>query len=175
RVRYAHVHDALEPKQRTGRRRSDTVLACAGLGDHAPLAHALGQQRLPEGVVELVRASVVEVLALEVHRPAELLGHAPGAIQRRRAAGEVAQQARELLAEGRVLARLRPGLLELRQRGHERLGHILPAVWTEAMLDGAHAGWATPEGARAARKKARSLASSLRPGAASVPLAVSTA
>ena len=41
------------------------VLAGAGLGDEAGLAHPLGEQRLAEHVVDLVRAGVVEVLALE--------------------------------------------------------------------------------------------------------------
>jgi hypothetical protein len=41
------------------------VLAGAGLGDHALLAESLRQQRLTDDVVDLVRAGVVEVLALE--------------------------------------------------------------------------------------------------------------
>jgi hypothetical protein len=49
------------------------VLPGAGFGDDAPLAHALGEQALPEGVVDLVRAGVVEILALEDDaRPADL-------------------------------------------------------------------------------------------------------
>ena len=67
RVLDAHVHHALEIEQRAHRRRGDAVLAGARLGDDPPLAHALGQQRLAERVVELMRAGVVEVLALEVH------------------------------------------------------------------------------------------------------------
>ena len=46
------------------------VLSGAGLGDDPPLAHPLGQQRLPEGVVDLVGPGVVEVLALEIDRVA---------------------------------------------------------------------------------------------------------
>ena len=42
------------------------MLARAGLGDDARLAHALGEQRLAEHVVDLVGAGVAEVLALEV-------------------------------------------------------------------------------------------------------------
>jgi hypothetical protein len=41
------------------------VLAGAGLGDDPRLAHVLGEQRLADGVVHLVRAGVVQVLALE--------------------------------------------------------------------------------------------------------------
>jgi hypothetical protein len=60
-----HVHLALEAEQRGGRRRRHAVLAGAGLGDEAGLAHPLGEQRLAEDVVDLVRPGVVEVLALE--------------------------------------------------------------------------------------------------------------
>ena len=61
----AHVDGALEVEQRAGGRRGHAVLAGAGLGDHAGLAHALGEQRLAEHVVDLVGAGVAEVLALE--------------------------------------------------------------------------------------------------------------
>src|SRR5204862_4750860 len=61
----AHVDDALEAEQRTRRRRRDTVLTRAGFGDDTPLAHTLGKERLPHGVVDLVRAGVREILALE--------------------------------------------------------------------------------------------------------------
>jgi hypothetical protein len=48
------------------RRGGDAVLAGAGLGDDALLAHAPGQQDLAEHVVDLVRAGVVELVALEI-------------------------------------------------------------------------------------------------------------
>ena len=83
----AHVDDAFEPELRAQRRGRDAVHAGAGLGDDARLAHALGQQDLAEHVVHLVRAGVVEVLALEVDlRAAEMRGEALGEIERRRAA-----------------------------------------------------------------------------------------
>ena len=137
-VLHAHVDDALEVHQRARRRRGDAVLARAGLGDDAPLAHAPGQQRLADGVVDLVRAGVVEVLALEVQAPAGDLAEAVGEVQRRRAPDEVAQQAVELGAEAGVAPGRDPRLLELGQRRHERLGHVLAAVGAEAMFDGAH-------------------------------------
>ena len=96
-VDLAHVDDALEAHQRAGGGGGDAVLARAGLGDDPGLAHALGQQRLAEHVVDLVRAGVVEVLALEQDpRPARVLGEPSGVGQRRRAAGVVALQAVEL-------------------------------------------------------------------------------
>ena len=64
-VLLAHVDGAGQPHERRGGRRRDAVLAGAGLGDDPGLADPLGQQRLAEHVVDLVRAGVVEVLALE--------------------------------------------------------------------------------------------------------------
>jgi hypothetical protein len=72
------------------------VLAGAGLGDDAPLAHAAREQALREHGVDLVRAGVVEVLALEVDLRADLLGEARGERERRRAADVVAEQVVEL-------------------------------------------------------------------------------
>ena len=58
------------------------MLAGAGLGDDARLAHALGQQDLAEAVVDLVRARVVQVLALEIDlRAAEVPGEAFGEVE----------------------------------------------------------------------------------------------
>ena len=65
---------ALEAEERRRGGRGHAVLAGAGLGDQPRLAHALGQQRLAEHVVDLVRAGVVEVLALEEQPHAEPLG-----------------------------------------------------------------------------------------------------
>ena len=62
----AHVDDAVQPEQRARGGGRDAVLARAGFRDDALLAHAPGQQRLPERVVDLVRAGMQQVFALEV-------------------------------------------------------------------------------------------------------------
>ena len=98
----------------------------------------LGQQRLAERVVDLVGAGVVEVLALEVDGVADLVGEPLREIERRRAADVVVEQRVELGAVARVVAGGEPRGLELDQRGHERLGHVLAAVGAEAVLDRAH-------------------------------------
>ncbi len=61
----AHVDDAVEAEVGTGGGGGHAVLAGAGLGDHALLAHPQREQRLAERVVDLVGAGVVEVFALE--------------------------------------------------------------------------------------------------------------
>ena len=81
----AHVDDAVEPEARADRRGRDAVLAGAGLGDDALLAEPPREHRLAERVVQLVRAGVEQVLALEVEA---LVGReALGARERRRPAG----------------------------------------------------------------------------------------
>ena len=64
-VLLAHVDGAVETHQRRGGRGGDAVLAGPGLGDDPLLADALGQQRLAQHIVDLVRAGVVQVLAFE--------------------------------------------------------------------------------------------------------------
>ena len=61
----AHVDVARQPEQRAGGGGRDAVLPCAGFRDDAPLAHPLREERLAERVVDLVRAGVREILALE--------------------------------------------------------------------------------------------------------------
>ena len=90
----AHVDDALESEAGADRRGRDTVLARAGLGDDPALAQPAREDCLAERVVQLVRAGVEEVFALEVE---PLLGSEPvGAGQRRRATRVVARELVEL-------------------------------------------------------------------------------
>ena len=89
-VGLAHVDDAGQVEQRADRGRGDAVLAGAGLGDDAGLAHAPGQQDLAHAVVDLVGAGVVQLVALEVDfGAAEVLGQPLGEIERAGAADVV--------------------------------------------------------------------------------------
>ena len=122
----AHVDDAVEAEAGADRRRRDAVLSGAGLRDDAALAEPLSEERLAERVVELVRAGVQQILALEVEPLARR--EALGERQRRRAAAERGQEVMELGVERRVVARFAPACLELVQRRDQRLGHVAPAV-----------------------------------------------
>jgi hypothetical protein len=77
----AHVDLARHAEQRRDRRGGDAVLAGPRLGDEAALAHAPRQQRLADAVVDLVRAGVVEVLALQVQVHAERVAQVGRAVQ----------------------------------------------------------------------------------------------
>ena len=79
----AHVDHAFQAQPGGDRGTGDTVLAGAGLGDDPLLAHPAGQQRLADGVVDLVRAGVVQVLALEQDlRAADFAAQALGVVDR---------------------------------------------------------------------------------------------
>ncbi len=105
------------------------MLTGAGFGDDALLAHPPGENGLPDGIVDLVRSGVQEVLPLEVNLgSAEVLGQALGIVKRRLAAAVVGQQVHVFLLKGRVVLRLQVFLFELLQGAIKRLGNELAPV-----------------------------------------------
>src|SRR5207302_1929388 len=127
-----HVDVALEAQEGGDGRGGDAVLAGAGLGDEAALAHALGQEALAEDVVDLVGAGVAEVLALEVDPGAPAVLPEPRRLpERRRAARVVGEEPGEPRLEAPVPPGGRPGPLQLDERAHERLRHEAAAVAAE--------------------------------------------
>ena len=84
----AHIDDARVAETSRDGGGGDAMLAGAGLGDDAFLAHALGKQDLAEAVVDLVRAGMVQILALEIDLcAAEMLRQAFRKIELRGPAG----------------------------------------------------------------------------------------
>ena len=128
----AHVDDALEPEPRAGGRRRDAVLSGARLRDDPPLPEAPREHDLAERVVDLVRAGVVQILALEVEP--RFLAEALGARDGRRAADIRPAELVELRRERGVGARSGPGLGELVERRDQRLRDVPPAVLAEGLL-----------------------------------------
>ena len=60
-----HVHVASHAETCGDGGRSHTVLTRAGFGNHAFFAHAAGKQCLTDGVVDFVRAGVVQIFTLQ--------------------------------------------------------------------------------------------------------------
>ncbi len=131
----AHVDYAFQAQARRNRCRRDSVLARARFRDDAALAHAHGQQALPNAVVDFVRAGVKQVLALDVDtRPAEMLRKPRSKLQRRGAPGKIFEQIVEFSLEARVFARFLVCVLEFLERRHERLRNVAASVRTKAAL-----------------------------------------
>ena len=128
----AHVHDALHAEARRHGSRRHAVLSRARLGDHARLAHSPREQRLADRVVDLVRARVIEVLALQVDlRAAEQFAPAPRVVDRARAADEVRELVLELGDELGIRAVALVRRAQFVERVHQRLGDEHAAVGAE--------------------------------------------
>ena len=78
----AHENLALHVHQGTDRSSCHTVLTSTRLSDDASLAHLLRHQNLTDGIVDLVRTGMVQVLTLQIQLASVLLAHALGIIER---------------------------------------------------------------------------------------------
>ena len=155
------------------------MLPGAGLGDDPPLAHSQGEQRLADGVVQLVRTGVTQVLALEVDvGAAEVIAEPSSGIERRRATDEGTPVAGKLELELRVGFGLVPHVLQLLERTHQRLRHVLAAESPETAVDRVGEGRSRHQppvsASRTARTNARTLSGSFTRARASTPLDTST-
>lgn len=156
----AHEHLALHAHERRRRGGGHSVLASARLGDEAGLPHPLCQQRLAQHVVDLVRARMVQVLALQVYlRAAQILRHAAGEVEARRAPRVVVQQVGELAVERGIPLAVLVGFLQLAHGAHQQLGDVLAPVDAEPSLGHGLSSLPSPS---AARRPASSLPASRR-------------
>ena len=131
----AHVHHAFQAVAGANGGRGHTVLARAGLGDHAWLAHAARQHGLTDGVVDLVRAGVVEVLALEVDLgAAHLSAHAGRVVDGGGTPDEVGQFAAELGHEFGVVAVVFVGRAQLVDGVGQRFADEAAAIGAEVAV-----------------------------------------
>src|SRR3989442_10265997 len=82
----AHVHLDGQAEDRPDHRRGDSMLARAGLRDHALLPHATGEEGLTHYVVELVGSAMAEDFPLRIDmRPADVVLKTSGEVEWRRA------------------------------------------------------------------------------------------
>ena len=142
-VERAHVDVAGHAEEGRGGGGGHAVLAGAGLGDDAPLAHAARQQHLPQRVVDLVRAGVAEVLALQQRcgsRPASapMRSASPSGVGRpaKRVSSRVSSSAKAGSRRACV-----PGRLELVERRDQRLGDEAAAVGAEVAARRREGSW----------------------------------
>ena len=167
----AHVDVAVETEQRTGCCRGHAVLPRPGLRDHPPLPHPPREEGLTDGVVDLVRACMRQILSFEENASAAgPLTQPDRFVERRRSTDVIAQQPSELVAESLVVARGEVRAFELGNWGDERLRHESPAI-SAVVTAGIRV--ACPKAGiiyvSNAAKSARNRSGSLTPGADSTP------
>ncbi len=128
----AHIDDAGQVEERAGGRRRHPVLAGAGLGDDPALAHPPRQQDLAQHVVDLVRAGMVELVALQIELgAAEMPGQPLGEIERARPPDIMFEVIVELGLKARVVLGLVIGGLDRQDQRHQGLGDKAPAIDAE--------------------------------------------
>ena len=130
----AHVHRAAHAQ--TGRRhsRGHPVMPCAGLRHQRRLAHILGQQRLSQRIIDLVRPGMQQILPLEPELDAQLLGKTRTERQRRGTPRKIAQQVPQLRLKTLRRQDGLHGLFHFQQRRHEQLRHKATAEFAEIAL-----------------------------------------
>ena len=127
----SHEHLALQSEIGGQSRGRDTVLPRTRLGDHPGLAHPLGEEALADDVVDLVGASVVQVLPFEIDLgTAEILGHPVGVVEHGRPSGVLPVEIVDLPQEVGVLDVPVIRLVELYHRVHQRLRDVLSPVFS---------------------------------------------
>jgi hypothetical protein len=135
----AHVDDAGQAEARADRGGGDAVLARAGFRDDPGLAHADRQQDLADAVVDLVRAGVVQLVALEPDLGAhtlgcilaQFLGEAGREIERAGPADIVFEQVVEFGGNAGSALAFAVFLLEIEDQRHQRFGDIAAAELAE--------------------------------------------
>ncbi|VTR66606.1 hypothetical protein DESC_490016 [Desulfosarcina cetonica] len=127
-----HVNRAIESETRRHGGRGHAVLAGAGFGDHARLAHAFDQQALAHHIVGLVGAGVIQILALDKNAcPAEVARQVPGIGNGRGPAGIAGHQLLVVVPEYGIVSGLGINPLEFVERGNQDLGQKRPAEVAE--------------------------------------------
>ncbi len=128
-VFFAHINHAFHRVARRDGRRGHTMLAGTGFRDYAGLAHPLREQRLTDGIVDLVCTGVIQILALQIDlRAAEQFRPAARVINRTRPADVVLQLALKFGDEIRVVLVFQIRRAQFVECVHQRLGYKNSAV-----------------------------------------------
>ncbi|MHC2523324.1 hypothetical protein ACVIEM_000409 [Rhizobium leguminosarum] len=131
----AHIDDAGKAKAGGNGCGGDAVLAGTGFGDDAGLAHALGEQDLADAVVDLVRAGMVQLLALKIDFRAAEFGRQPlGEIERARAADIMRAEMLQFGLECRIVLCPVPLVLQIKDQRHQCFGDETTAINAETAI-----------------------------------------
>ena len=167
----AHVDGAAHAQARGSGGRGHAVLTRARFGHQGGLAHVFGQQGLAQGVVDLVRAGVEQVFALEPEIKAQFAGERGAVGQGGGPPGVVVQQVVQFFLKRPCGIDVAHGRFHFHERRHEQFGYKAAAELSEVTIF--HDMFPLPFGFAAATAAAI-LSAFLRPGASSTPELKST-
>jgi len=131
-VDLAHVDLAFQAEIGGGRGQRHAVLARAGFGHQLLLAHVFGQKPLGHAVVELMRAGVVQILALGIDLGAAAqIGQVLEVADRGRAALEMLADIAQLGDEIGRFRQAQIGVRDFLEMRDERRRQVRAAIFTE--------------------------------------------
>ena len=131
-IHFAHADGAFQPHERRARRSGHAMLPGPGFGNDPLFAHAFGQQALPQRIVDLVRAQMIQILALEPDPgPAQHAAEIGAVEHRARAPCIMDKQIFQLPLEGSVAQSRVKSSGQFVQARPDRFRHILAAVRAE--------------------------------------------
>ena len=131
-VGYAHKDFCLHTEQHPDHSSSQSVLACAGLGDKLCFAHIFCEQPLAERVVHFVCAAVKQVFTFEIYLKACILAESFCKIKGRGSACVVFQETLQFFVKGRIFAESQKCLFEFLQRRYKDFGNVKASVISES-------------------------------------------
>jgi len=182
-IHFAHVNDAGQTETRGNGRGGHTMLARAGFRDDARFAHTACEQDLPQTIVDLVRARVVEVFTLQINfRAAQMRRQPLREIEWAFAAHIIFQQIVKFGLKRWIAFRFFIGALKIEHERHQRFGDEASAVSAEMAANVRTGAKGIGRGhgvtaicvARAAETKSRIMSGLFMPGAVSTPEETST-
>ena len=105
------------------------MLSCPCFGNYARLAHAASQHGLADGIVDFVRAGVIQVFTLEIDLSATLfVRHACGVVDRRWTPDKMRQFVLEFTYELGIMLIFGVGVAQFTDGVSECLGGKTPAI-----------------------------------------------
>ena len=131
----SHKYHALHAHQRRGSGSGDAMLSCSCLRDQTGFPHLLRQERLPQHVIDLVRARVVQIFPFQIDlRAAQIFCHLLRIIESRRSSRILIEQFCQFPVEFRVIFIMVIRFFQFNYRIHQCLRDILPAVNAKASV-----------------------------------------
>ncbi len=134
-IRRAHEDDAGQVEFRADSRCRNAVLTGTGLGNNPRLAHALGEKDLAQRIVDLVRAGMIELFALEIDLgAAQVLAQPRREIERGWPPCVMRAQLCHLGDEFGIVLGREVGRLEVADQRHQGFGDVPAAEDAEAAV-----------------------------------------
>ena len=135
RIFLAHKDLTFQPQQGCCRSSCYTVLSGTGLGNDSCFSHFLGQQCLPQNVIDFMGTGMVQIFSFKIDLcTSKIFRHLFCIIQQRRTVGIFPEQPVQLRTEFRIIFVMFIAFLQMLYLRHQRFRNITSAMDTVSTL-----------------------------------------